>query len=120
MSTFPTSRICPQCGGKEYTLRKPKKLAAFAADRVCKGCLTRYSPPTPLWGGIVFLMSTVAFGLFGFVFIAFLLNPFSLLGLVCEGAFCIFAFVVFIHGIRILSESAKWAAMGPNLKRPSP
>jgi hypothetical protein len=84
---------------------------AFAADRVCKGCLTRYSPPTPLWGGIVFLFSTMVFGLLGFFFIALLFNPFSPLGLVCEGAFCIFAFVVLIQGFRILFDAANQVEM---------
>ena len=32
MSKFPVSRVCPQCGSKEYNLRKPKELVAFAAD----------------------------------------------------------------------------------------
>lgn len=96
MSTFPISSVCPQCGSKEHSLRKPKHLVSFAADRVCKECLTRYSPPTLIWGGVMFLLSTVVFGLLGFFLIALLFNPFSLLGFACESTFCIFAFVVFI------------------------
>lgn len=106
MRKFPVSRRCPQCGGKEYTLRKPERFVAFTADRVCKVCPTRYSPPTPVWGAVVFLLSTGVFWLLGFLLIGLLFNPFSDLGLVCEGVFFIFAFVVFIQGIRILIDAA--------------
>jgi hypothetical protein len=106
MSRYPIGNVCPQCGGKEYTLRKPKDLVAFSADRVCKGCLTRYSPPTPVWGGVVFLLSTVVFGLLGFFIIHLLFNPSSILGAACKGAFFVFTFVVFIRGIRILIDAA--------------
>ena len=93
-------------------MRKPKHLVAFAADRVCKGCLTRYSPPTPLWGGVVFLISTGIFGLLGFFLIGLLFGP-SLLGLACEGVFCVFALVVFIRGIRLLIDAAKQVESKP-------
>jgi hypothetical protein len=110
MSKSPVSRICPQCGGKEYTLRKPKHLVAFTADRVCKACLTRYSPPTPPWGGVLFLLAAPVLGLLGLVLIALLFGPFSILGLACEGVLGFFVPVVFIGGIRILIESAKVSA----------
>lgn len=107
MADIPVSRTCPACGGQEYTLRKPKAFVAFADDRECKACSTRYSPPTPLWAGIVFLLCGLALPFLGFVLIALLFNPFSVLGLVCEGAFCVFAVAVFIGGIRQISNSAK-------------
>jgi hypothetical protein len=111
MSKFPISRVCPHCGGKEYTLRKPKEFVSFTADRVCKGCRTRYSPPTPIWGAVMFLLSTLVFGLLGFFLIGLLFNPFSILGLACESIFCFFALVVFIGGIRILISSAEQAEL---------
>ncbi|HEY7314405.1 MAG TPA: hypothetical protein VH643_33970 [Gemmataceae bacterium] len=106
MSKFPISRVCPQCGGKEYSLRKPKTFVAFTADRVCKACLTRYSPPTPPWGGVMFLLAAPVLGLLGFVLIALLVGPFTLLGLACDGVLGLFVLAVFIGGIRILIASA--------------
>jgi hypothetical protein len=106
MSGLPISKVCPQCGSKEHTSRKPEAFVAFANDRVCKVCLTRYSPPTPVWGGILFLLSGLALPILGLVLIALLFNPFSILGLACEGGFCIFALVVFIGGIRLLVTSS--------------
>jgi hypothetical protein len=111
MSEFPISKVCPRCGSKEYTSRKPKEFVAFANDRVCKVCLTRYSPPPPVWGGIVFVLCGLALPILGCVLIYLLFgvptndNPFNILGLVCGGAFCIFALVVFGGGIRLLESS---------------
>jgi hypothetical protein len=112
MSRFPISRVCPECASKGYTVRKSQAFVAFANDRVCKFCLTRYSPPTPLWGGITFMLSGLALPVLGFVLIALLallfgpfVSPFSILGLTCEGVFCILALVCFIGGIRLLVTS---------------
>jgi hypothetical protein len=110
MSNFPTSTVCPRCGGNEYTLRKPETFVAFTADRVCKACLTRYSPPIPLWGGVMVLLAAPALGLLGFFLIALLFGPFSILGLACEGALGLFVLVVFIGGIRLLIASANDSA----------
>lgn len=106
MGKFPISKVCPQCRSNEYTARKPKEFIAFANDRVCKVCLTRYSPPIPVWGAMIFLLSALALPILGFFLIALLFNPFSLLGLACEGAFCIIALVVFIGLIRQLATSS--------------
>ena len=48
MTEYPISATCPQCGGTEYTCRKPERLVAFVSDRVCRACNTRYTPPTPV------------------------------------------------------------------------
>ena len=109
MSAFPVSRVCPKCGGQEYTSRKPTEFLAFAADRVCKACLTRYSPPTPLWAGAVLLPSTVVLFVLGAFVIAFLLGPCSVIGLACQAVFCVFVLRVFIGAIRIVIRSAREA-----------
>src|SRR6516165_1148265 len=31
---LPISKVCPECGSKEYTSRKPETFVAFASDRV--------------------------------------------------------------------------------------
>ena len=114
MREFPISKVCPQCGSKEYTSRKPKTFVAFVNDRVCKVCLTRYSPPPPVWGGIMFLLSGLALPILGWGLMSMLNlmfgvptddNPFGYLGLACGGAICILAPVVFSGGIRLLQRS---------------
>jgi hypothetical protein len=102
MTDVPISKVCPQCGRNEYTARKSDAFVAFTDDRVCKDCRTRYSPPTPIWACILFMLSGLALPVLGFVFIGLLFNPFSILGLACEGGFCIVALVVFVSGISML------------------
>src|SRR5262249_25416578 len=102
MSRFPISRGCPSCGSKEYASRKPESFVAFAPDRTCKVCQVRYSPPTPTWGGVLFLVCGLALPVLGFVLTALLVHPLSILGLAFEGAICLFALVVFVGGIRLL------------------
>jgi hypothetical protein len=46
--------VCPQCGSTDYKSVKPATMVAFANDRVCKSCSTRYTPPTPLWARLIF------------------------------------------------------------------
>ena len=52
----PISKVCPHCGGQTYTRIAPSSSVAFAKDRVCKQCGMRYSPPTPLWAAIIFIV----------------------------------------------------------------
>lgn len=35
---------------------EPENYVAFASDRICKKCGTRYTPPTPRWAGVLFLI----------------------------------------------------------------
>jgi hypothetical protein len=58
-TTYPVSQVCPKCGSSEYKAVRPKTMVAFADDRVCQACSTRYTPPTPLWARLIF----AAFGL---------------------------------------------------------
>lgn len=71
----------------------------------CQRCVERTHSFWPLWGGIAFLLSTLVFGILGFLLIALLFNPFSVLGLTCEGTF-FFVLIVFIGGIRIFIDAA--------------
>lgn len=66
---YPVSANCPQCGSESYKRVKPDAELAFAYDRVCKECDTRYTPPTPGWArgvyaglGLVFLVAGVGLG----------------------------------------------------------
>jgi hypothetical protein len=119
MSKFPISTVCPKCGGNEYTSRKPQTFIAVSADRVCEGCLTRYSPPIPLWGGVMFLLAAPVIGLLGFFLIVLLFGPFSILGLACESALGLLVLVVFIGGIRLLIASANHSSQRSSSPHPT-
>jgi hypothetical protein len=53
---YPVSKVCPNCGGTEYRQVRPARWVAFVNDRVCRACQTRYSPPTPRWAALLFLV----------------------------------------------------------------
>jgi hypothetical protein len=109
MSNYPISGKCPACGGINFKRVKSKGMVAFTDDRVCAGCGTRYTPPTPLWAGVAFIISALALPVLGFVLITLLFNPFSILGLFCEGVFILFALIVFIGGVRELIKHSEQA-----------
>jgi hypothetical protein len=56
MTKYPVSRGCPKCHGIEFTRVRPEGGVAFTDDRVCKSCGTRYTPPTPLWAAVLFIV----------------------------------------------------------------
>jgi hypothetical protein len=99
---YPVSRCCPDCGGGEFRTARPERWVAFTHDRVCKSCGTRYTPPTPWWAGVVFLLLGVplaGFGLFGVVAGLARGNP---LPLACEGLLGLLGILAIVHGIRSL------------------
>jgi hypothetical protein len=56
MAKHPISRQCPKCNGIDFKKVYPDGAIAFTDDRVCKNCGTRYTPPTPLWAAVVFIV----------------------------------------------------------------
>jgi hypothetical protein len=106
MTEYPITATCPQCGGTEYTCRKPKRLVAFASDRVCRACNTRYTPPTPVWGAVLFLLAGLSLPFLGLVLTSLLVHPFSIVGLVFEGLIAALGVAAFVGGIRELMNSA--------------
>jgi hypothetical protein len=61
------SKVCPRCGSNDYKRRRPKTFMAFAFDRICNSCGTRYAPPTPLWGAVLFILTgVVVLGVVGY------------------------------------------------------
>lgn len=78
---YPVSKVCPRCGHADYKKRKPETWVAFSWDRVCKACDTRYTPQTPVWAAIVFLMAgfllVLAFGIGGVLAILLRGDPLS-------------------------------------------
>jgi hypothetical protein len=115
MTEYPISATCPQCGGAEYTCRKPRRLVAFVSDRVCQACNTRYTPPTPVWAAILFLLAGFTLPFLGLVLTSLLVHPFSIAGLVCEGVIAALGVAAFVGGIRELvnSERARSRGLGP-------
>jgi hypothetical protein len=70
---YPVSKVCPECGHDEYEKRRPKGWVAFVDDRICKKCRTRYTPPTPLWAALVFIVGGLGVALAGVLALLFLL-----------------------------------------------
>lgn len=62
MAAHIVSSICPSCRHAEYTEVKPDNFVAFANDRVCARCGSRYSPPVPWWAGFLGVASGLAGG----------------------------------------------------------
>jgi hypothetical protein len=120
MNEYPISATCPQCGGNEYARRKPERLVAFVSDRVCRACNTRYTPPTPAWAVVVFLLAGLAIPFLGLIVTSLLVGVFSLAGLICEGLFVALGVVAFVGGIRELLNSERARSrdrLGPQQER---
>jgi len=56
MGEYPIASHCPQCGSASYTRVRVKQGLAFTDDRKCKDCGTRYTPPTPTWAAVIFIV----------------------------------------------------------------
>jgi hypothetical protein len=53
---YPISSNCPLCGSTSCRQVKAETVMAFANDRVCRDCARRYTPPTPAWARVLFLV----------------------------------------------------------------
>jgi hypothetical protein len=107
---YPVSLFCPKCGSAEYKKRKPEKWIAFIADRVCTECQTRYTPPTPAWAGIIFILAGLPLASLGFLGAVFNLGRGGLAGfpaMACEGFLGIIGVLAIVHGIRSLAKPGK-------------
>jgi predicted RNA-binding Zn-ribbon protein involved in translation (DUF1610 family) len=56
MDHYPVVRSCPSCGSASFTRVKVERAIAFTDDRQCNQCGTRYTPPTPTWAAVVFIV----------------------------------------------------------------
>lgn len=107
---FPVSVLCPQCGHHEYTAQRPQSWVSFTWDRVCKQCGCIYTPPTPRWAAIVFIVAGLLLSGFGFLSVAAHLssgNPLGVPAMVCEGFLGVLGVLSIIQGIRSLSTPGK-------------
>jgi hypothetical protein len=55
------SHGCPRCGSVEHKKVKPATMVAFAQDRICLACGSRYTPPTPTWARGAFALIGIGF-----------------------------------------------------------
>jgi hypothetical protein len=53
---YPVAASCPKCACTEFRRVKVDRPVAFTDDRECTACGTRYTPPTPLWAAVVFVL----------------------------------------------------------------
>jgi hypothetical protein len=99
------ARICPACSGETYTTVRSSQWVAFAGDRVCAGCGTRYTPPTPVWGAVLLVLAGLPLAAFGLLAVLLWLNdgnPMRIPAVACE-AFVGFLGVLAVgQGVRAL------------------
>ncbi len=109
MESVPLSSVCPDCGAMEFKKVAAQRWIAFANDRVCKRCGTRYALPTPRWAGIVFVVLGAGFFLTGAILM--LGNVMGLLegdgkgspfGFILAGGLVALGAAAGLHGIRAL------------------
>ena len=101
----PVARRCPGCGSDRYRKVKPRTTVAFAKNRVCLDCQTRYTPPTPIWGAVVFLgAGGLLAGAMGLAILVRLSrpNPCGIPAMIIEGLIGLMGVYAFVHGVRIL------------------
>jgi len=105
VSKYPISQVCPKCGGGEYTKQRSEEFVAFTSDRVCGACGTRYTPPTPAWAGVVFILIGLPLAAFGGFAIIFRIGSGNVLGLpamACEGFLGFLGLLALGQGARAL------------------
>jgi hypothetical protein len=109
---YPVSKVCPECGHDKYEKRRPKGWVAFTDDRVCKECGTRYSPPTPLWAALVFIVGGLllagAGAIFFFVFVLSLRGGrFPAIDIALEVGIMVMGGLAAAHGFRCLANPGR-------------
>jgi hypothetical protein len=103
MSGYPVASSCPQCGSNEFTRVKAEGRVAFTDDRKCTACGTRYTPPTPAWASVVFILLGILITAVGIVFgFAFLIrkDDVRLRDLVYGTILTVFGLSAITYGIR--------------------
>jgi len=71
---------------------RPEGWASFTKDRVCCDCGIRYSPPTPLWGGVLLILSGLFLTAIGAVSVVLRIasgNILAIPALIIEGMFAV-------------------------------
>jgi hypothetical protein len=106
----PISAVCPKCGEKQYTAERPSRWVAFADDRICTSCGTRYSPPTPRWAAVVFILvglSLVGLGPLALFSLILSFDPRRIPTIAVEVVFSLVGVLAIAQGIRALARPGK-------------
>ena len=128
-TAFPISTVCPRCGCAAYSTCRPagflafRGLFTFVQDRVCKSCNARYTPPTPTWAAILFIVAglpvagsmalSIIVRLAAMVRVTIDNNPLrppaitgeAFLGMARDGIFAFIGMLWMEHGIRALRRA---------------
>ena len=110
MSKYPISQACPQCGNAEYQTTRAEEFVAFANDRICRACNARYTPPTPAWAAIVFVVVGLLLAGFGGLSLIIHLNsvnPIGIPAMACEGFLGFLGLLAIGQGFRALIRPGK-------------
>lgn len=109
MSKRRVSKVCPTCGNTEFKKVRPKGWIAFIDDRKCLECGDVYTPPTPRWAGLCFIIMGILFILplpLGVVVDVLTGRPAGL-SCVCYSLLALLGGASFVHGIRSLTQAGK-------------
>lgn len=110
MSKYPISKVCPQCAGTAFKRKKSEEFIAFGSDRICDACQTRYTPPTPVWAAIVFILIGLLMALFGGYAIFTRLTRGNIIGIpamIIEGFIGFLGLLAIGHGLHVLVRPGK-------------
>jgi hypothetical protein len=121
---YRVSSRCPMCGCPEFESTRPKTFVAFTSDRVCCNCQTRYTPPTPVWASIVFLLIGIVFVL-GCTFSVLLgIMGGAMTAVLVNGLFAICGLLLVSYGVRCLrlrpTEAPEWPRAPDQLESSEP
>src|SRR5262245_32692002 len=107
---YPVAGACPKCGSISFRRHRPEGMVAFAYDRICTNCGTRYTPPTPIWAAIVFILAGSV--LAGFGLLSLLLrfgssdmasHVVGLPAMLCEGFLTVVGLLALFYGFSSLA-----------------
>ena len=99
---IPLARQCPKCAGKKYRKVRPQARVTFVNDRVCLECDTRYSPPTPPWAAVVFVVAgalLAGVGILDLVLLAGNRNVCSVPSMIVDGLLAVIGLLAVRHGL---------------------
>lgn len=101
MRKYRVSTVCPSCGQTAFKKTRPKAAVAFASDRICKACGTRYTPPTPRWAAAVFVLVGLPLAALGLLdLFRGPSDKFALFELLFSLALVVAGILAIVHGVR--------------------
>jgi hypothetical protein len=102
---YPICTVCPGCGCPQHRKVRPDRFVAFGNDRVCLACRTRYTPPTPVWGGIALIVVGSLITVPCLLSIMFGLAQGNPAPIPCNGLFAALGILAIIQGFRSFAQN---------------